>query len=112
MTGNRVREPIRRLKPLASSTRLNDDQDRGKLSLLCCRRQIPSHDRSLKRIDLRELRPHRFPQRPGIQVSLPPMFEGRQLGLSQRSSATARLVKTKRGERDLAKQECTSNAGP
>jgi hypothetical protein len=30
---------------------------------------------SLKRIDLRELRPHRFPQPPGLQLSLPRMFE-------------------------------------
>jgi hypothetical protein len=30
---------------------------------------------SLKRIDLRELRPHRFPQQPGFQLSLPRMFE-------------------------------------
>jgi len=30
---------------------------------------------SLQRIDLRELRPHRFPQRPGFQLSLPRKFE-------------------------------------
>jgi hypothetical protein len=45
------------------------------MSLLRCRQQIPYHDRSIKRIDLRELRPHHFSQRPGFQLSLPQMFE-------------------------------------
>ena len=59
----------------ACLNRLNDDRHRGKMSLLRCRQQIPYHDRSIKRIDLRELRPHRFSQRPGFQLSLPQMFE-------------------------------------
>jgi hypothetical protein len=38
---------------------------------------------SLKPIDLRQLRPHRFPQQPGFQLPLPRMFEVQYLGLSQ-----------------------------
>ncbi len=60
---------------MASLIRLNDDRDREKLSVLRCRRQISSDDRPLKRIALRELRAYHFPQRPGFQLSLPPMFE-------------------------------------
>ena len=59
----------------ACLSRHNDDRHRGKMSLLRCRQQIRYHDRSIQRIDLREVRPHRFSQRPGFQLSLPQMFE-------------------------------------